>query len=131
MTGKNFCASAWNGFILVVKNAARFGTALAIGFIFNFLGTAFITVANGGTVYCVLHYIPMWKNLVSNWVPVTIIGGVVGFIVGVMFMSVFSLAGDTILQSFMVDEELNRPDGMRPAIMNQFVEGLEANKTPS
>lgn len=118
MTGKNFCAAAWNGFILIVKNAVRFGTALSIGFIFNFLGTVFITVANGGTVYCVLHYIPMWKNLVSNWVPVTVIGAFAGFIVGVMFMSVFSLAGDTILQSFMVDEELNRPDGMRPAIMN-------------
>jgi len=40
-----------------------------------------------------------------------------------MFMSVFSFASDTILQSFLVDEELGRPDGMRPAIMNQFVEG--------
>jgi len=103
---------------LIVKNAMRFGTALAIGFIFNLLGTVFITIANGATVYCVLTYVPMWKTLVSNWVPVTVIGGLVGFIVGVMFMSVFSLAGDTILQSFMVDEELNRPDGMRPAIMN-------------
>ena len=40
-------------------------------------------------------------------------------------MSVFSFASDTILQAFLVDEELARPDGMRPAIMNQFIEGVE------
>lgn len=80
-----------------MKNAVRFGTTLAIGFIFNFLGIVFITLANGVIVYCVLHYIPMWKNLVSNWVPVTVIGAVAGFIVGAMFMSVFGFASDTIL----------------------------------
>lgn len=97
MTGKNFCAAAWNGFILIVKNAMRFGTSLFIGFIFNFLGLIFVTLANASIVYCVLHYIPMWKNLVSNWVPVCVIGAVVGLIVGSMFMNVFGFASDTIL----------------------------------
>jgi hypothetical protein len=41
-----------------------------------------------------------------------------GFIIGVMFMNIFSFASDTILQSFMVDEELNRPEGNRPKIMD-------------
>ena len=49
-----------------------------------------------------------------------------GVIIGAMFMSVFSFASDTILQSFMVDEELKRPDGNRPAIMNDLIEGMEA-----
>jgi len=43
-------------------------------------------------------------------------------------MGVFSFASDTILQSFLVDEELNRPDGSRPAIMNQFIEGASDKK---
>jgi len=41
-------------------------------------------------------------------------------------MSVFSFASDTILQSFMVDEELKRPGGNRPAIMNDLIEGMDA-----
>ena len=38
--------------------------------------------------------------------------------IGHMFMGVYSFASDTILQSFLVDEELKRPDGNRPQIMN-------------
>jgi hypothetical protein len=45
-----------------------------------------------------------------------------------MFMSVYSFASDTILQAFLVDEELNRPDGNRPAIMNEFIEAFNDKK---
>jgi hypothetical protein len=45
-------------------------------------------------------------------------------------MSVYSFASDTILQAFMVDEELGRDDSSRPSIMNQFIEGVE-DKRPS
>jgi solute carrier family 44 protein 1 (choline transporter-like protein)/choline transporter-like protein 2/4/5 len=58
ITGKNFCAAAWNAFTLILKNAMRFGTASGIGFIFNILGILFITVANSLVVYAVLHYVP-------------------------------------------------------------------------
>lgn len=57
LTGKNFCAAAWNAFILILKNALRFGTANSIGFIFNVLGVAFIAAANGCAVYAALHYV--------------------------------------------------------------------------
>ena len=55
------------------------------------------------------------------------VAGLQGFIIGNMFMSVFSFASDTILQAFLVDEEMKRQDGMRPAIMNQFIEGASTN----
>merc|ERR1719263_2003060 len=54
LTGKNFCASAWNAFILIMKNAMRFGTAQSIGFIFNVLGVFFIAACNGAVVYSLL-----------------------------------------------------------------------------
>lgn len=60
ITGKNFCASAWNAFILILKNALRFGTANAIGFIFNFLGVVFIGMANGVVVFVLITYVPNW-----------------------------------------------------------------------
>lgn len=64
LTGKNFCAAAWNAFILILKNALRFGTANSIGFIFNILGVGFIASANGCVVYGILHYDPKYKGLV-------------------------------------------------------------------
>ena len=123
ITGKNFCASAWNAFMLIIKNMVRFGTANSIGLIFNILGVVFIAAANGTIVYAALKYVPMFQGLTENWIPPVVVGALQGFLIGGMFMSVFSFASDTILQSFLVDEELGRPDGMRPAIMNQFVEG--------
>lgn len=123
ITGKNFCAAAWNAFILILKNALRFGTANSIGFIFNVLGVGFIMSANALVLYSLLHYAKPYKGLANNWIAPVAIGALEGFIIGIMFMSVFSFASDTILQSFLVDEELNRPDGMRPAILNDFIEG--------
>lgn len=124
ITGKNFCAAAWNAFILILKNALRFGTANSIGFIFNVLGVAFIASANGLFVYAALHYIPGWEGLTSSWIGPCIVGTLQGFLIGAMFMSVFSFSSDTILQCFLVDEEMSRPDANRPQIMEQFIEGI-------
>jgi choline transporter-like protein 2/4/5 len=75
LTGKNFCAAAWNAFLLILKNAIRFGTANSIGFIFNVLGVVFITACNGLTVYAVLHYYEPYIGKCSNWIaPVGIAG---------------------------------------------------------
>lgn len=56
------------------------------------------------------------------------IAGLEGFIIGVMFMNIFSFASDTILQAFMVDEELNRPEGNRPKIMDALIKGADQAK---
>lgn len=123
ITGDNFCKSAWNAFCLILKNALRFGTANSIGFIFNVLGVGFIMMINGLILYILLHYVPAYKGLANNWIGPVVVASIEGFIIGSMFMSVFSFASDTILQAFLVDEELNRPDGTRPAILNDFIEG--------
>lgn len=126
ITGKNFCSSAWNAFLLILKNALRFGTANAIGFIFNFIGVVFIGMVNGSIVYIMLHYVPAYTGLVQNWIAPSCIGIGQGLMIGIMFMSVYGFASDTILQCFLVDEELvpARKDG-RPAVMNDFVAALK------
>lgn len=44
-------------------------------------------------------------------------------------MSVYSFASDTILQCFMVDEELKRPDGLRPAELNAVMDSIADRKS--
>ena len=75
----------------------RFGAVNTIGFIFNVLGVSFIAGANGMVVYCLLHYVEPFKGLASNWIAPTAVGGLEGLVIGIIFMQVFSFAGDTIL----------------------------------
>jgi len=75
------------------------------------------------TVYIALHYIPAFKGTVVNWIPPVLVGAFEGFIVGIMFMSVYSFAGDTIIQCYMIDIEIGRPDGNRPKIFDDLIDG--------
>jgi hypothetical protein len=55
-----------------------------------------------------------------------IIAGLTGYLIGALFMSVYSFASDTVLQCFLLDEELSsegkaRPESNRPPIMNEFI----------
>ena len=119
--------SAWNAFILIVKNALRFGAVGSIGAIFMFLGRLFIICLT-----VVLAYLQMTKwpkvrdNTSSPYFP-CIIAGIIGYMIGAIFMSIFSFASDTILQCFLLDEELGaqgkgRPPGNRPPLMNDFID---------
>lgn len=76
ITGKNFCESAWNAFILILTNALRFGTANSIGVIFTILGVLFIGTANAAGVYAVIHYVPQFKGLVTSWIGPVVVGGI-------------------------------------------------------
>jgi len=111
-----------------MENILRFGTANTIGMIFYVLGVLFITVANGVAVYAAQMYYDPYIGLASHWAAPCVIGAIQGFLIGSMFMSVFSFASDTILQAFLVDEKLNRPDGARPAAMDAFIEGAQDKK---
>lgn len=75
ITGKNFCASAWNAFLLILKNIMRFGMANSIGLIFLVLGICFCSMANSMIVYALLHYYPDYMGLTTNWIAPCVVGG--------------------------------------------------------
>ena len=77
----------------------------------------FITAANGVVVYAMLHYVPAFIGLTRNWMPPVFIGMLEGLLIGSLFMSLFSFSSDTILQSFLLDETLNRSEHQRPRWM--------------
>ena len=54
--GTNFCNSAINGFILVLKNRGTFFISEGLGALFIFLGKIFISVANTLIAYAILTY---------------------------------------------------------------------------
>ena len=133
LTNKNFCASAWNAFLLIVKNALRFGAVASVGEIFLFLGRIFIICVTVAVCYVQMTEWPEVKAKVASPYFPCIIAAFIGFLIGAIFMSVFSFAGDTILQCFLLDEELGaqgkgRPPGNRPPMMNDFIEKATGGK---
>jgi len=133
LTSKNFCTSAMNAFLLVVNNAARFGVLHTLGCIFMFLGKLFIICATGLICYALMvNWDKPAEAITSPYFP-AIACCIVGYLIGSIFLSIFSFSTDTILQCFLLDEELasqgkSRPSGNRPPTMDGFVTEIEKKK---
>lgn len=106
ITGKNFCTSAKNAFLLILRNPARFAMLGMMGNIFNYLGI--LIIACGGTFfgYAMCTYNENLKNDLHSPIAPTLVCFMLSFFVAVIFMSVYSMSIDTILQCFFLDEEL-------------------------
>ena len=97
ITGKNFCRSAWNGFLLVVRNVFRFGAVHTLGAIFMFLGRLFIICLTVIACFIQVEYWPYFADKLSSPYFPCIVAGIIGFLVGGIFVSIFSFASDTVL----------------------------------
>ena len=132
LTSKSFCPAAWNGFLLIVKNAIRYGVTHSMGCIFMFLGKLFIICATVCLCFLMLTQWEQPKKAISTPYAPCFVAGVIGYCIASVFMSVFSFASDTILQCFLLDEELaasgDRLPGNRPPIMNTFIKDPKLKK---
>lgn len=95
-----------------------------------FLGKFLIVGATAVVCYVlVTRWDKPAAELSSPYFP-CIVAGILGYVIGAVFMSIFSFASDTILQCFLLDEELsnqgkNRPASNRPPLMNDFITNSE------
>ena len=123
LTNKMFCKSAWNGFILIVKNLNRFGAAKTIGSIYMVFGGICISVANMGIGYVVLTMTPYAE--VGTPIPPVLCMGIITVVISYTFLSIFSFSSDAILQSFLLDEELRFHGNDRPEYIQEFADDLK------
>ena len=65
LTNKNFCASAWNAFLLIVKNAMRFGAVASVGGIFMLIGRLFIICVTVAVCYLQMTQWPQVKEQIG------------------------------------------------------------------
>ena len=108
LKGDSFCTAAWEGFGLIIRNVGRFSSLTAIGGIFSIVGTIFITVASAVVGYFVITKVEYFNAELSSVVLPVIVFGVIGFILGKVTMSIFSVSGDALMHSFLLDEEINK-----------------------
>ena len=130
----NFCSSAMNAFLLVLKNSGTFMVSEGIATVFMFLGKVFISVANTGICYLILTN---WKELadkVNSPIGPLVAVFVISYVIGSVFMALFSIASTTLVQCFLTDVELSRSNGgdgtdgrRRPKELDHLVNNLNKN----
>ena len=108
LKGDSFCTAAWEGFGLVIRNLGRFSMLALIGGILSTFGTIFITVASAVIGYFVITKVEYFSADLNSCVLPVCAFGLVGFIMGHVTMSIFSVSGDALIHSFLLDEELNK-----------------------
>lgn len=97
--------------MLVLRNPARFSIVGGIGTVFNLLGALIIGISGIVVSYIMCVTITDLKdNLHSVFIP-TIIGGIISMLVGYLYMTVYGMSIDAILQCFCLDEELAKQNG--------------------
>eukprot|EP00735_Rhodelphis_limneticus_P000910 TRINITY_DN11446_c0_g1::TRINITY_DN11446_c0_g1_i1::g.10828::m.10828 TRINITY_DN11446_c0_g1::TRINITY_DN11446_c0_g1_i1::g.10828 ORF type:complete len:666 (-),score=255.96,sp/Q6IP59/CTL2_XENLA/27.91/1e-61,Choline_transpo/PF04515.7/2.2e+02,Choline_transpo/PF04515.7/4.3e+03,Choline_transpo/PF04515.7/1.7e-80 TRINITY_DN11446_c0_g1_i1:566-2563(-) len=104
--GTNFCVSLKNGVSLLLQNAARCAAMQYAGFFILFLGKMLIAmVATAASMYIFTYGEVTGTSTDSGVNPLAlVIFLVIGWAVGVLFMSVFEMAMDTVFQCYCLDE---------------------------
>lgn len=108
LSNENFCSSALNAFILVLKNLAKFSFVNAIGGTFMFIAKICIACFTALTSYFILNAMDSVENV---WYPVACTFAV-GYVLGSIFISVFDASSNTILQCYLVDMDIARQTGL-------------------
>ena len=108
LKGDSFCTSAFEGFGLIIRNLGRFSVLALVSGIFSLVGTLFITVASCIIGYFLITNVGTFSNELNSCVLPVVAFGLIGFVMGRVTMTIFSVSGDALIHSFLLDEELNK-----------------------
>jgi len=126
LASENFCTSAFNAFVLILKHSAKFTMVQGIGNIFMFLGK--MTIASLTTLIGFLiieNWVQIEESLNSPVLPLLVIF-FISYTVGAVFISVFSVSSNAILQCFLIDTDISEQEGRegakhRPESLYNFI----------
>ena len=108
LKGDSFCTSAFEGFGLIIRNLGRFSVLALVSGIFSLVGTLFITVASCIIGYFLITNVDTFSDQLNSCVLPVVAFGLIGFVMGRVTMTIFSVSGDALIHSFLLDEELNK-----------------------
>ncbi len=95
--------AAKDGFEIVWSNPLRYAVVSGIGEIIMFLGKLMIASATVAAFYALITFYSAASSAIQQPIAMLIIVGLIAFAVAMVFMSVYSLAMDTLLACFIVD----------------------------
>jgi hypothetical protein len=136
MKSDNFCVGAYNAFALILKNATQFTFLEGLAFILGFLSQALIV--SGTCCICYLILV-VWDDInedLSSYFPPIFITGIVAYLVSLLFFAVFTISANTILNCFLMDQELGKVNGKLkashvPKTLRNFLDTYKDELTPA
>ena len=105
LTSDNFCTAVWHTFYLLVRNAGNFSIVSSIGWILMFVGKAVIMTSSGLIGYIIIMNSSLQDEVNSPIFPIIVII-IIAFLIGSIFLSVFSFSATAILHCYILDEEI-------------------------
>ena len=124
----NFCISAKNGFLLILRNFGRIGAVAFVSEFVVIIGKVFIAAATGASAYIFMER--DIANEVESLVGPVVVVMILTYAVATLFFSIFSMAVDTVLQCFIADEEMfDEDDCYAEGNLQNWIDAYGAEKS--
>jgi len=103
--GTSFCTSAKEAFFLILRNARRVASLSYVSALLIFVGRVFIAILTTCAAYIIISTYVDQADIHSPVGPSAMVF-LIALVVGDMFLDLFEMATETILQCFIADEEM-------------------------
>ena len=104
------------------QNLGRFSTLFLIGGFFNLFGMIFIAASSGMIGYLVITQVDKFADKISSPVLQTFTMVMIGFVIGMVCMSVFGSSSDALMHAFLLDEEIYKGQPKNFPELQKFME---------
>lgn len=128
VTGDDFCASAWNGFLLQVKHIQAFAFANSLATAFIFVGKVGITVANCFTCEALIQMTAKTPEEVPNWIAPVAVVGLCTYLTAVVFLSIFDTGVLGLMTAMAFDLDLNGSLKSGPKSFHETLDKIKERK---
>jgi Plasma-membrane choline transporter len=108
--------AAKDGFEIAWSNPVRFAVVNGVGEIIMFLGKLMIAAGTTFFFYMLITFVSSIQANILKPIYLLIVVFIISYAVSMLFMSVYSIAMDTILQCFIVDEANQQAKGEKTAL---------------
>lgn len=109
--GKSFCSAAYDGFDLVWANALRYTIVAGVGEAIMFIGKVMIAATTTLAFYALVTFVSSIAETILEPILMLIIVFIMAYAVSTLFMAVYSIAMDTLLACFIIDETNQKAKG--------------------
>lgn len=102
ISSNNFCTCCKDAFFIILQNAFLFAIANTIGEVFIYVGKFFIATLTTVAAWALIDRYHK-DEIMLIYGPLLIVA-IIGYAIGTMFMTVWGMAADAILQCYCIDE---------------------------
>mmetsp|Transcript_3919 Transcript_3919/g.2641 ORF Transcript_3919/g.2641 Transcript_3919/m.2641 type:complete len:236 (-) Transcript_3919:242-949(-) len=107
LSSESFCESAFDSFLLMLKNASKFSFVSSVSSTFMSLAKLSISLLTTYTCYALMQRSLSMKDFeIDNHAAPMIFIFLFSYCISAIFMSIFTVGANTILQCFLVDKDI-------------------------